>query len=166
MLAAFILNNGWMYHMAHSLALMEYLLALHFRPSLKSFPYISFIGKSYGLFSNFLCYVCGFAGIIAVFLGQFMRSAAMIKAASNFSHAVAFRKRAGHQLVTDGVYALVTSFHPSSFRSQFDMQMVKTPVLRWLLLLGVRDAAGSAESSVFLCLLGATNAILFLANQR
>lgn len=48
MLAAFILNNGRMYHMAHSLALMEYLLALHFRPSLKSFPYISFIGKSYG----------------------------------------------------------------------------------------------------------------------
>jgi hypothetical protein len=44
--------------------------------------------------------------------------------------------------------------------------MVKTPILRWLLLLGLRDAAGPAESFVFLCLLGATNAVLFLTNQR
>ena len=121
MLAAFLLNNGRMYHIAHSLALVEYLLVLHFRPWLKSLPYISFIGKSYGHFSSFLCYKCGFAGIIAVFFGQFMRSAAMIKAASNFSHAVAFRKHAGHQLVTDGVYALVASFHPFMFRSQYDV---------------------------------------------
>ena len=31
----------------------------------------------------------------------------MIKASSNFSHMVAFRKRPGHQLVTDGVYEFV-----------------------------------------------------------
>jgi len=90
---SFLLNNGRVYHMANGLALMEYLLTLYFRPSLKSFPYISFIG------------------IIVVFLGQFLRSAAMIKAASNFSHAVAFRKHAKHQLVTDGVYTW--SRHPS-----------------------------------------------------
>lgn len=59
------------------------------------------------------CYGCRFgAGVVVVFLGQFLRSAAMIKAASNFSHTVAFRKRMGHQLVTDGIYALVTSFTP------------------------------------------------------
>ena len=34
-----------MYHMANSLALIEYLLVLYFRPSLKSFPYVSSPGK-------------------------------------------------------------------------------------------------------------------------
>ncbi|KAI0304231.1 ICMT-domain-containing protein [Russula brevipes] len=90
---SFLLNNGRMYHVANAIALIEYLLVLYFRPSLKSYPYVSPIG------------------IVTVFLGQFMRSAAMIKAASNFSHAVAFRKRVGHRLVTDGVYAW--SRHPS-----------------------------------------------------
>lgn len=79
--------------MANSLAMMEYLLTLYFRPSLKSFPYVSSIG------------------VVAVILGQFLRSAAMIKAASNFSHAVAFRKHVSHQLVKDGIYAW--SRHPS-----------------------------------------------------
>jgi hypothetical protein len=32
--------------MANSLALIEYLLVLYFRPSLKSFPYVSSLGKS------------------------------------------------------------------------------------------------------------------------
>ncbi|KAI0004889.1 protein-s-isoprenylcysteine O-methyltransferase [Russula compacta] len=90
---SFLLNNGQPYHLANSLAVIEYLLVLYFRPSLKSFPYVSSIG------------------VVAVFLGQFLRSAAMIKAASNFSHTVAFRKRVGHQLVTDGIYAW--SRHPS-----------------------------------------------------
>jgi protein-S-isoprenylcysteine O-methyltransferase len=107
--------------MANGLALMEYLLTLYFRPSLKSFPYISFIGKSCCLFLSSPRYVCGFAGIIVVFLGQFLRSAAMIKAASNFSHAVAFRKHAEHQLVTDGVYTLVTSLHLLTFGFQNDL---------------------------------------------
>jgi protein-S-isoprenylcysteine O-methyltransferase len=40
----------------------------------------------------------------------------MIKAASNFSHAVAFRKNASHQLVTDGIYALVALFRISLLR--------------------------------------------------
>lgn len=37
-----------MYHMANSLALLEYLLVLYFRPSLKSFRYVSSPGKSNG----------------------------------------------------------------------------------------------------------------------
>ena len=56
------------------------------------------------------CYVCLFGvGIVTVFLGQFLRSAAMIKAASNFSHVVAFRRNVGHRLVTDGIYTLAIS---------------------------------------------------------
>ncbi|KAH9977914.1 ICMT-domain-containing protein [Lactifluus volemus] len=90
---SFLLNNGRMYHIANSLAFTEYLLVSYFRPSLKSFPYVSSFG------------------VIMVLVGQFLRSAAMIKAASNFSHAVAFRKHPGHQLVTDGVYAWFR--HPS-----------------------------------------------------
>lgn len=46
-------------------------------------------------------------GVVIVLFGQFLRSAAMIKASSNFSHMVAFRKLSGHQLVTDGVYKFV-----------------------------------------------------------
>lgn len=34
-----------MYHLANGLALIEYLLVLYFRPSLKSFPYVTFTGK-------------------------------------------------------------------------------------------------------------------------
>jgi protein-S-isoprenylcysteine O-methyltransferase len=36
-----------MYHIANSLAFTEYLLVSYFRPSLKSFPYVSSFGKSY-----------------------------------------------------------------------------------------------------------------------
>jgi len=35
-----------MYHIANSIALIEYLLVLYFRPSLKSFPYVTPLGKS------------------------------------------------------------------------------------------------------------------------
>lgn len=46
-----------------------------------------------------------YTGMILVVFGQVLRSTAMIHAATNFSHAVAFRKLDSHQLVTDGVYA-------------------------------------------------------------
>ncbi|KAI9512228.1 Isoprenylcysteine carboxyl methyltransferase family-domain-containing protein [Russula earlei] len=104
---SFLLNNGRMYHIANGLALAEYLVVIYFRPSLKSFPYVSSIGKS-------LCFgghrvLC--TPVWLVLLGQFLRSAAMIKAGSNFSHAVAFRRQVDHRLVTDGVYAWFR--HPS-----------------------------------------------------
>lgn len=91
---AFLLENGSMYHIAHGTAVAEYLLTLYFFPSLKA---------PYRLISLF--------GIGMVLAGQTLRSAAMIHAATNFSHAVAFRKRAEHVLVTDGVYAWFR--HPS-----------------------------------------------------
>lgn len=52
-----------------------------------------------------------FVGVIMVIFGQCLRSSAMITASTNFSHAVAYQKRATHELVTDGVYAW--SRHPS-----------------------------------------------------
>lgn len=44
-----------------------------------------------------------------VIAGQALRSAAMIHAATNFSHSVAFHKRDTHQLVTNGIYGYVAT---------------------------------------------------------
>jgi len=44
-------------------------------------------------------------------VGQWLRSASMIRAASNFSHQVATQKEESHRLVTDGVYRYFR--HPS-----------------------------------------------------
>ena len=44
--AAFLLNNGAMYHIANGTALLEYLLTLHFKPTLKTYPYVSLFGKA------------------------------------------------------------------------------------------------------------------------
>jgi len=90
---SFLLDNGLMYHIANGTALVEYLVTLYFRPSSKTYSYISVIG------------------VISVVAGQALRSTAMIHASTNFSHAVAFRKRESHELVTEGVYAWFR--HPS-----------------------------------------------------
>lgn len=37
-----------MYHIAHCTALIEYLLTLFFKPTLKSYPYVSLLGISNG----------------------------------------------------------------------------------------------------------------------
>ncbi|KAL0568852.1 farnesyl cysteine-carboxyl methyltransferase [Marasmius crinis-equi] len=90
---SFLLDNGYMYHVANGSAVIEYLITVYFKPSLKSNPYLSQIG------------------ILMVVIGQFLRSIAMIHASTNFSHSVAYRKRNTHRLVTDGVYSYFR--HPS-----------------------------------------------------
>lgn len=47
LLAAFLLDNGAMYHIANGTALGEYLLTLYFKPSLKSYAYVSAVGKCF-----------------------------------------------------------------------------------------------------------------------
>ncbi|EED84685.1 candidate protein-s-isoprenylcysteine O-methyltransferase [Postia placenta Mad-698-R] len=90
---SFLLENGIQYHIAHGFAVFEYLVTLYFFPWFKRNTYVSL------------------TGIGLVLMGQFLRSAAMIHAASNFSHVVALRKLDGHALVTDGVYRWFR--HPS-----------------------------------------------------
>jgi len=90
---SFLLNNGMMYHAAHAVALFEYLSTLYFFRASKSWPFVSIIG------------------IIVTVAGQFLRSMAMIHAATNFSHSIAFYKVDSHRLVTSGVYSF--SRHPS-----------------------------------------------------
>jgi len=90
---AYLLENGLMYHLAHSAAIIEYLVSSYYWPSSKTYPYVSNIG------------------IGLIIFGQILRSAAMIHASSNFSHAVAFYKLEGHRLVVDGVYRWVLNSH-------------------------------------------------------
>ncbi|KAH7914220.1 Isoprenylcysteine carboxyl methyltransferase family-domain-containing protein [Hygrophoropsis aurantiaca] len=99
---SFLLDNGAMYHVANTVAVSEYVFMLYIKPSSKSYPYVSTVGQSFTPNIN---------SIVVVLVGQALRSIAMIHASSNFSHAVAFRKRDAHKLVTDGIYSLFR--HPS-----------------------------------------------------
>ncbi|KAI0353593.1 protein-s-isoprenylcysteine O-methyltransferase [Trametes cingulata] len=90
---SFLLENGALYHIAHSIALSEYLITLYFKPEWKQHAYISSIG------------------VAMVLSGQALRSIAMIHAGSNFSHVLALRKAEGHVLVTGGIYRWFR--HPS-----------------------------------------------------
>ncbi|KAI0322487.1 ICMT-domain-containing protein [Amylostereum chailletii] len=90
---SFLLDNGSMYHIAHSLAVSEYLVSLYLKPSWKAHPYISAIG------------------LVMVLTGWWLRSLAMVHAATNFSHTLAYRKLSNHELVTDGIYSWFR--HPS-----------------------------------------------------
>ncbi|PWN21392.1 ICMT-domain-containing protein [Microstroma glucosiphilum] len=91
---SFLLLNGWNYHAAHLLGILEFILESLLFPSHKS-PLT---------FLNYL-------GLCTVLLGQYLRSTAMIHASSNFSHIVASNKRPDHMLVKTGLYSLVR--HPS-----------------------------------------------------
>jgi len=90
---SFLLENGAQYHIAHGAAVLEYILTLYFKPSLKHFPYVSVVGMT------------------LVVIGQVLRSSAMIHAGISFSHAIAFKKLDTHVLVTDGIYSWFR--HPS-----------------------------------------------------
>ncbi|KAH9077310.1 protein-s-isoprenylcysteine O-methyltransferase [Lactarius deliciosus] len=134
---SFLLDNGRMYHVANGLALTEYLLSLYFRPSLKSFPYVS---SSFSLDNS-------------------LRSAAMIKASSNFSHMVAFRKLAGHQLVTDGIYKW--SRHPSyagffywALGTQLVLQNPLSFFVYWALLMQFFSSRIKAEERALVSFFG------------
>ncbi|QRV87972.1 isoprenylcysteine carboxyl methyltransferase [Ceratobasidium sp. AG-Ba] len=90
---SFLLDNGKEYHIAHTVALVEFLLTRFIWPNSKSHTIITFVGIAVTLF------------------GQSIRSMAMIHASNNFSHSIATYKIATHRLVTDGVYSI--SRHPS-----------------------------------------------------
>lgn len=95
-----------MYHIAHGTALCEYLITLWFRPAWKTHSYATEIGTL--LFSPLYEVLTETrAGIVFVIIGQALRSMAMIHAATNFSHAIAWKKLETHKLVTDGIYACV-----------------------------------------------------------
>lgn len=66
----------------------------------------------YYFFSQFKCiHIVCIVGAVLVTGGEVLRKLAMFTAGSNFTHIVQYRKRDGHQLVTEGVYSLFR--HPS-----------------------------------------------------
>ncbi|PWN94094.1 ICMT-domain-containing protein [Acaromyces ingoldii] len=90
---SFLISNGLSYHLAHLLGLFEFLVESFLFPTLKQTSRWTYIG------------------LVLVFIGQLIRSLAMVHAADNFSHEVAHHKRPDHRLVTDGIYAYTR--HPS-----------------------------------------------------
>lgn len=54
-----------------------------------------------------------FGGLVLIVIGQMTRTMAMAQAGTNFSHLVQSKRKEGHVLVTDGVYAWIR--HPSYF---------------------------------------------------
>lgn len=98
--SAFLLQNGRAYNIAHSLAFLECFIHYQFYPDWSICP-IGWRPWWLGL---------GFALLV---IGQGVRTTAMIHAGSNFNHLVQSKKKLGHELVTDGIYAWLR--HPSYF---------------------------------------------------
>lgn len=103
---SFLLRNGAMYMVAHAVALFEASLERYF---------LGFLPASIRLTlsdSSFMYSTCiSLAGFLILVTGQLLRSAAMIHASSNFSHAIVRVRDSKHRLVTTGVYSF--SRHPS-----------------------------------------------------
>jgi protein-S-isoprenylcysteine O-methyltransferase len=101
------------YHMAHLAGMVEYVLEEAYLPaSYRAWKHSSFfiaLGQSPSDRTSTQPHPK--AGLLLVAGGQYLRSQAMITAASNFSHDVAFVKADQHVLVTRGVYQY--SRHPS-----------------------------------------------------
>lgn len=112
--SAFLLtSNGKAYNVAHGLAFLECSLRLLLIPSAtKRILQLTLIPVDDGTLSTLhnLRLALGF-GMLGI--GQVTRTMAMVHAGSNFNHTVQMRKRHGHFLVTDGIYAWLR--HPSYF---------------------------------------------------
>jgi len=90
---SFLLENGKEYNIANAVAVTEFVITMYFAPQVKSHTYVTYFG------------------IVLTLASQYLRSAAMITAASNFSHQIVWRREEDHRLVTDGVYRYFR--HPS-----------------------------------------------------
>ena len=110
-ISSFLLSaNGTAYNTAHSLAMVELLfrgwLWSAFRPSCVDLPFSVPI-----TFPTTPGWISVMVGLTMMTMGQFIRSAAMATAGTNFNHLIQSTKKDNHLLVTRGVYAV--SRHPS-----------------------------------------------------
>lgn len=107
-----LLSNGVAYAAAHTAAMLELLLRYwlysDYKPGWLRMPV-----HIPAVFPKVPSSWTVVLGLLCIFVGQLVRSAAMRKAKTSFNHVVQWTKRADHVLVTDGVYAF--SRHPSYF---------------------------------------------------
>lgn len=94
--SAFLLHHSREFQIATRAAFVEYILEALFFPSIKA--------------GTALNTIAGVALFIAL-AGQAVRSLAMFTAGRSFTHLVQYRRRRGHALITDGVYAYIR--HPA-----------------------------------------------------
>ena len=120
-ISAFLLSqNGRAYNIAHSLAFFECFarytifstLNFDLDAIMRSYAPEQFREMEAASWLSFhnLWLASGFSMLL---IGQITRTLAMAKAGSNFNHTVQMKKKQGHVLVTDGIYAWLR--HPSYF---------------------------------------------------
>lgn len=113
-ISAFLLaSNGYAYNVAHTLALTEcilrhYVTPIHFSRTVYLYPLDALLPA--GRRAKTVWLMLGFAMLV---VGQGTRTLAMMHAGTNFNHLVQSQKKAGHILVTDGIYRWLR--HPSYF---------------------------------------------------
>ncbi|KAH9898929.1 Isoprenylcysteine carboxyl methyltransferase family-domain-containing protein [Xylariomycetidae sp. FL2044] len=88
------------YGIAHASACLECLLTCLLFPNRSWAPFYS-------------RHILLLIGLIFVFLGQFVRSAAMAQAGPSFNHKIQRTRKSSHELVTTGLYSVLR--HPSYF---------------------------------------------------
>ncbi|CAI2173109.1 2435_t:CDS:2 [Funneliformis geosporum] len=92
------LDSRYLFTICNSIipkGISEFLIELYLFPNIKSFRFLRYIG------------------FVVMVIGQTVRSLAMWRAKSNFSHTIVYHKKQDHILVTNGVYAYLR--HPSYF---------------------------------------------------
>lgn len=90
---SFLLNHSRAYGVAFAAAVVEFWVSAAISPASRNYLFSLVLGAT-------LCAA-----------GQALRAVAMLTASSNFTHLVQVRRRAGHELVTRGVYAVFR--HPA-----------------------------------------------------
>ncbi|KAI0016931.1 ICMT-domain-containing protein [Xylariomycetidae sp. FL0641] len=98
---SFLLTANWpAYAIAHVLAMLECFVTKVVWPNRSWAPF----------YSGHILLLVGF---IMVFVGQVVRSGAMVQAGQSFNHIVQHRKKDNHDLVTTGLYSYIR--HPAYF---------------------------------------------------
>ncbi|KAI9827931.1 MAG: hypothetical protein M1819_006874 [Sarea resinae] len=111
--SAFLLtSNGWTYHLAHTVAMAECLLA-HTTPLSLPNLIARCLPRLGHLLPRHTHIIVLMLGLAMVAVGQTTRTLAMAQAGTNFNHTVQTRRSQDHQLVTHGVFARLR--HPSYF---------------------------------------------------
>jgi len=93
--SSFLLNHSPAYHIAMSVACLEFYAEYYFFGNDIYKPWIHIVG------------------LVGAFTGDIMRKFSMVWCGVGFSHLITFRKKKGHELVTNGPYAFCR--HPSYF---------------------------------------------------